>query len=255
MSLEKNTKPESSLSKKFESASLFQNLGNFGDALQIYQSMLEEQPLNPLANYNAGIICQKTGEFGQAITFFQNAIRSNPKVEKFWTTLIEFTLQLRLYDQAEKYCKQAKLFPLNQKHILKLQQNIISNRDYNQNVSNLKNSVYLDFPAHVHLETFAKCNASCNFCPYPQLDRIGEKMGDELIQKIISDLEEIPKNVPFQLSPFKVNEPFLDTRLFDILDMIQNRLPNASVTLTSNASPITEKKIKQLNRLNNINYL
>ena len=48
----------------------------------------------------------------------------------------------------------------------------------------LKAAGLLDFPAIVHLETQANCNASCNFCPYPSLERKGTRMSDELIAKV-----------------------------------------------------------------------
>ena len=117
---------------------------------------------------------------------------------------------------------------------------------YQNQVDAMRKSPYLDFPAHVHLETNALCNAACNFCPYPTLERRGTKMPDALITKIIEDLRDIPQTLPFQLSPFKVNEPFLDTRLFSILAQINERLPNASLTLTTNASALTEKQLTQL---------
>ena len=77
----------------------------------------------------------------------------------------------------------------------------------------------MKYPAHVHMETMALCNASCSFCPYPSLERKGATMPTALIEKIIDDLTSIPRSVPFQLSPFKVNEPFLDRRLFYVLDL------------------------------------
>lgn len=80
-------------------------------------------------------------------------------------------------------------------------------------------------------------------------------MDDALISKIISDLEEIPKNLRFQISPFKVNEPFLDTRLLDILQIINQKLPQASITLTTNAAPLTSGKLKELSTIQNIQYL
>lgn len=107
----------------------------------------------------------------------------------------------------------------------------------------------IEFPAHVHLETLALCNAACGFCAYPGLARKGAKMDDGLIAKIIGDLGDIPKSHRFQLSPFKVNEPFLDARLFDLIEIIQARLPNASLTLTTNASPISEKTLARLSAL------
>lgn len=119
---------------------------------------------------------------------------------------------------------------------------------YQARVDALRRSSCMDFPSHVHMETMAKCNAACDFCPYPTIDRQGVRMEDALIEKIIDDLSDIPKLHTFQLSPFKVNEPFLDTRLFDILGLVSDRLPNVSITLTSNATPITEKKITELTK-------
>jgi len=107
----------------------------------------------------------------------------------------------------------------------------------------------------VHLETFAQCNAACNFCPYPKLERKGERMDDTLIQKVLGDLKDIPPTLNFQLSPFKVSEPFLDKRLFDILQEINAKLPNASITLTTNASPLTEQSLTRLSSIRNLSYL
>lgn len=126
---------------------------------------------------------------------------------------------------------------------------------YQDGVAKLRRSPYMQFPAHVHLETMAVCNAACEFCPYPTLERQGTKMSDALIKKVVGDLADIPRNVPFQLSPFKVNEPFLDVRLFDLLEYFNRRLPHANLTLTSNASPITEKSVERLKRVRNLEYL
>lgn len=126
---------------------------------------------------------------------------------------------------------------------------------YQMKVEKMRLSPYMEFPAHVHMETMSLCTAACNFCPYPTLDRIGNKMSDALIRKIITELKEIPTELPFQLSPFKVNEPFLDTRLFDILQTINTELPNAHLTLTSNASPLTAKNLARLSQVEMLSYL
>jgi MoaA/NifB/PqqE/SkfB family radical SAM enzyme len=126
---------------------------------------------------------------------------------------------------------------------------------YQNQVEAMRKSAYLDYPAHVHLETNALCNAACNFCPYPTLERRGTKMPDALISKIIEDLRAIPATLAFQLSPFKVNEPFLDTRLFGVLARINERLPNASITLTTNASALTQKQLGRLGGVRNLDYL
>jgi hypothetical protein len=127
--------------------------------------------------------------------------------------------------------------------------------NYRAHVEKLRRSAYMDFPAHVHLETLARCNAHCSFCPSDKLERRSARMPLELIQKIVGDLEGIPRDLPFQLSPFKVNEPFLDTRLFEILELINRRLPNAEITLTTNASPVTDEKLERLRGVRNLGYL
>lgn len=126
---------------------------------------------------------------------------------------------------------------------------------YQKTVHRTRMSPYIDYPVHVHLETFAQCNASCNFCPYPTLDRKGERMPDALIEKVIGELAGMPASLPLQLSPFKVNEPFLDTRIFDVLELAHTKLPNVSITLTSNSQPITPEKLARLATFNRINYL
>lgn len=126
---------------------------------------------------------------------------------------------------------------------------------YDTRVTLHRHSPYMDYPHHVHFETQALCNAACNFCPYPQLDRKGSRMSDALIEKVVNDLQEIPQNIPFQISPLKVSEPFLEKRLFNIMRLINDKLPNAELSLTSNATPITEQKLSMLSHVQNLAYL
>lgn len=131
----------------------------------------------------------------------------------------------------------------------------LSHALYQSRVQELRKSRYLKYPKHVHIETMALCNAACTFCPYPHLERQKTVMPDELISKILDDLTEIPPEVTFHISPFKVNEPFLDWRLFDVMRQINAKLPNAAITLTSNATPLTDEKLDRLQTIANIGYL
>ena len=125
-------------------------------------------------------------------------------------------------------------------------------RDY---AGELGRSAYLGYPRMVHLETLATCNAACTFCPYPTLDRQGTRMPDDLIEKIINDLTAVPRELQFTIAPYKVSEPFLDVRLFDILDLVRAKLPNALIYLSSNVAALTEKKMDELARHTNIAIL
>src|SRR5262245_58671800 len=122
-------------------------------------------------------------------------------------------------------------------------------------LAKIRRSPYLDYPQEVHIETLALCNAKCSFCPYPTMDRQGDRMPDELIDKIIDDLRSIPPTLPFNISPFKVNEPLLDKRIFAVCDKIVSQLPNAQLRLFTNGSPLTPKlieRIAEIRRLNNL---
>jgi sulfatase maturation enzyme AslB (radical SAM superfamily) len=68
---------------------------------------------------------------------------------------------------------------------------------------------YLRYPMLIGLETLARCNAKCHFCPYPGMERKGERMSDELIAKVLNDLTDIPADLPFRINFTRVNEPFL----------------------------------------------
>jgi hypothetical protein len=112
---------------------------------------------------------------------------------------------------------------------------------------------YLDWPHEVSIETFTKCNARCNFCPSPVLERTGTKMADDLIDAIIEELKDHPW--PFMLSPFKVNEPFLDKRLIPICRKVNERLPKAHLRLFTNGSALTQRNMEEVAGLERVVHL
>lgn len=126
---------------------------------------------------------------------------------------------------------------------------------YQHNIDALKKSPYMDYPLFVSLETQTLCNAKCTFCPYPALDRLGTKMPDALIDKILDDLKDIPSNVPFRLAPFKVSDPFTEPRLFPIILKINRELPNAVIDIYTNGAALTPAKLQQLIQTKNLEYL
>ena len=111
---------------------------------------------------------------------------------------------------------------------------------------------YLDQPNEISLETFALCNAACTFCPYPVLERKGEKMPDELIDRLIEQMAEFTE--PFYFSPFKVNEPLLDKRLAAICRKVTEQT-KAWVRIFTNGAPLTQRKIDEIAGLERIAHL
>lgn len=136
----------------------------------------------------------------------------------------------------------------------------VSHRDfhgaaYQERVDELRSGPYVEFPSVVSIETLSLCNAACNFCPYPSLTRKGEAMSDELIEKILTDIEEIANRPPFEVTLSRVNEPFLDPRVLDISFDIEHRFPEATNMFTSNGTPLTEKTLLRLAELKRVAYL
>lgn len=108
----------------------------------------------------------------------------------------------------------------------------------------------IDFPYMVTIETFSKCNARCTFCPYPMLeaesDRSNLRMPEERFLKIIDDLKDIPSSLPLTINLSRVNEPLLDSRIYDFIEVIERELPGRAVILPSNGSTLTESNVERL---------
>jgi hypothetical protein len=113
-------------------------------------------------------------------------------------------------------------------------------------VDSLQNSRYLDYPLIVQIETIALCNAACTFCQYPALERKGDKLPDELIDKILIELATFPKDLPFTLTLYGVSEPFLDKRIYRNIERINAELPNAQLQINTNGTPLTDANIDRL---------
>jgi len=127
--------------------------------------------------------------------------------------------------------------------------------EYRRFLEWLRTREYVDYPFVVSIETLTLCNARCEFCPYPGLERQGERMPDWLVEKIIAEMGDIPPGTWFEINPSGINEPFLDSRIFAILEMINRRLPHAGIRLISNGSTLSEANLSRLLRTKNITKL
>ena len=95
--------------------------------------------------------------------------------------------------------------------------------EYQASVLALGSGPYLEFPSVLSIETLSLCNAACDFCPYPGLERKGEVMPDSLIEKIL-----------------------------DVSIEIERRFPEATNMFFSNGTPLTEKTLLRLSQLRRV---
>ncbi len=117
----------------------------------------------------------------------------------------------------------------------------------------LRDHRYLMQPYEISVETLALCNAACTFCPYPSLDRKGVKLSDDMLESILIQVSEWVH--PFYFSPFKVNEPLLDTRLISYLHRINHTSPHAMLRIFTNGSPLSDQVIDRLAELKHVAHL
>ena len=130
-----------------------------------------------------------------------------------------------------------------------------AHRSYQEWFLQLTKSRHIDYPMDVSIETLAQCNAGCAFCPYPTLQRKGDRMSDALVHKIIDELTAIPRDLPLGINLSRVNEPFLDVRLLDFVLRINQQLPQAQLTFFTNGSPLTPSLQQRLATVEHVKYL
>jgi radical SAM protein with 4Fe4S-binding SPASM domain len=104
-----------------------------------------------------------------------------------------------------------------------------------------------DFPLKIQIQTFSRCNAACEMCPYPEIT--GEegfdhtRMDDALY---VSLLEQMEGRGVERLSLFLMNEPLLDRRLPRWLTMARRALPETKFGLFSNGAALSEPLLRAL---------
>lgn len=221
-------------------------------AERLCRRVLELAPDQGQAWYVMGAVALERGDPVSAVESLTRAIELEPARQEYYDFLKMVLTESGSFQEAlqvEERARREKEFAARFGHLPR------GIQGYQRFVESLRETRYLRYPREVAIETIAKCNAACSFCPYPVLDRKGEKMPDELIAKIIGDLTDVPRDLPIWISPFKLSDPLLDVRLFDILADVNQRLPNARLRLFTNGSPLTEKNLAAIGRVQRLEHL
>lgn len=90
------------------------------------------------------------------------------------------------------------------------------------------------FPSNIQIEINNFCNARCTFCPVPTMTRKPRIMKFDLFERIIRELQE--RDFAGHMYPFLNGEPLLVPDFTDYLELIREKVPRASIELTTNAS-------------------
>jgi len=112
---------------------------------------------------------------------------------------------------------------------------------------------YMTQPHEVSIETLAVCNAACTFCPYPTLERQGVCLDTAVMAVLVEQMSHWTH--PFFISPFKVNEPLLDSRLNHFCLLIEAAVPQARLRLFTNGQPLTMYHVEWIANLKRVEHL
>ena len=86
----------------------FHKAGHIQKANHLYTAILKDQPKNPDANHNMGVLAVGIGKIKKALPFFQVALEANPNISQFWLSYIDALRKLDKIDEAKVIFNQAK---------------------------------------------------------------------------------------------------------------------------------------------------
>lgn len=90
------------------------------------------------------------------------------------------------------------------------------------------------------IETAAKCNRTCYFCPNHTTARPDEYMPWNLVEKIAGELRDLKYSG--RISPYIYNEPMRDPRLLDFIRLMKKSCPRANIMTNTNGDYIKDEQ-------------
>jgi len=101
------------------------------------------------------------------------------------------------------------------------------------------------FPRTLQVQTVTGCQADCVFCPFGETFDFQPKgrMSDDMFKSII---EEARVHGVRRISPYLMNEPFIDKDLFKRVSYIHQQIPDSKVVVTTNGGLLTKDRINEM---------
>ena len=102
-----------------------------------------------------------------------------------------------------------------------------------------------DFPRTLQIQTVTGCQADCIFCPFGETYDFQPKgrMDPKLFERIIAEAKE---HGVHRISPYLMNEPFIDKDLFKKIAYIHGQIPDSKVVVTTNGGLLTKARVDEM---------
>ena len=104
-------------------------------------------------------------------------------------------------------------------------------------------SILLDFPKYLHIETINSCNARCVMCGINFEEKKFTLMSDELYSNIVKELSLYSDHIE-KVMPYLDGEPLLDRDIFKRVKKLKDA-GIKTVNISTNASLLSEGKIEE----------
>ncbi len=110
----------------------------------------------------------------------------------------------------------------------------------------MKFSKTISLPPALTIETHNLCNRKCWFCKHGTFNKKESTnwMSWDLITRIVQNLKDY--NFSGRLSWYRINEPLLDRRIFEIVTYSRKELPNSFLSILTNGDLLTPQKLDAL---------
>ena len=116
------------------------------------------------------------------------------------------------------------------------------------------NGSMLPLPTEIEISESGTCNRSCSFCPRsdPSFEDKKEFISVTLHEKMCTELKDLNYKGTVRYSGFV--EPLLDKKIFNLIKMVRDYLPESNIEMVTNGDPLNFKRLKKLfdNGLNKI---
>jgi MoaA/NifB/PqqE/SkfB family radical SAM enzyme len=101
------------------------------------------------------------------------------------------------------------------------------------------------FPRTLQIQTVTGCQADCIFCPFGSTFDFQPKgrMDPDLFNRIIAEAKQHGVR---RISPYLMNEPFIDKDLFRKIRYIHEQIPDSKVVVTTNGGLLTRERVSEM---------
>lgn len=110
------------------------------------------------------------------------------------------------------------------------------------------------FPRQVRLDTVNACNATCIPCHLQCQIRRKGKLSNTLIEKVLDDIASWPQPLT-ELCPVNFGELFLRSDWYEILKLIEAKLPQTGIAFATNGSKLDDEAVAKLATVRTLRWL